>query len=130
MNKTWFLAVSVLTASPVLAAPPVTPGATPEVQVGTTTIAASAILAPGRYVVTVAPYFDDAMGGRLQAAVGKISGLAQVEVKGEDDTLHFSVKEGSKVRTADIQRVVAKTHTGGVISAPVLEGSLTPRLGL
>jgi hypothetical protein len=128
MNYKWLLAVIgfIAAASPARAADP---GAAPTISPNKT-ISGSTVITPGRYLVTVAPGFEEDMAKRLEEAVGTIAGLADVDAVSEDDTIHFTAKEGSKVRVAELQKVVGKTHTSGAISVPVLEGSLTPRLGL
>lgn len=96
----------------------------------TTTIAASSVLSPGRYMATIAPSFNGDMAGRFEKAVGKFPGVESVTSSVGDSTIHFTVKKGATVRIADIQKAVAKGYTGAVMTTPILEHSLTANPGL
>ncbi len=94
------------------------------------TLAASAVIDPGRYVTTVTPDFNGEMAKRLEKSVGAIAGLSDVKADSTASTLTFTVIDGSRARVVDIQKVVAKTHNNGVMTAPVMQGTLTPKPGL
>jgi hypothetical protein len=96
----------------------------------TTTIAASALISPGRYTASISPSINSSMAGRLEKAIGKIKGVSRVQARAEDSSIHFAVKNGSHVRMADIQKAVAGADSGAVMSMPILEHSLTANPGL
>ena len=103
------------------AMPATTPATT-----NTTTIAASTLLSPGQYLSTVAPNFNSGMADRLAKAIAQIPGIKSVTASAEESTIHFTVKNGSHVHVADIQKAVAKVDTGAVTTPPVLEPSHSP----
>ena len=91
---------------------------------------APTMISPGRYTANVMPYFNKDMAGRLETALRKINGLEKVEAHSGDSTLHFTVKDGVKVRVADIAKTVAATDSGAVMSSPLLEHSLSSNPGV
>ena len=95
-----------------------------------TTIAASSMISPGTYTASVVPGFNSDMAGRLKKAVGKIDGIKSVTASAEASTIHFTVKNGASVRVADIQSAVRQADNGAVMSAPILEHSMTANPGL
>jgi len=95
-----------------------------------TTIAASTVLMPGRYTVTIAPSFNGGMAGRLEKAVGNIGGVKSVTAEATDSSIHFTVKRGANVTISDIQKAVANAFPGAVMTTPILEHSLTANPGL
>jgi len=96
----------------------------------TTTIAASALISPGRYTASISPSINSSMAARLEKAIGKIKGVSKVQARAEDSSIHFAVKNGGRVRMADIQKAVTDADTGAVMSMPILEHSLTANPGL
>ena len=96
----------------------------------TTTIAASALISPGRYTASISPSINSSMATRLEKAIGKIKGVRGVQARAEDSSIHFAVKNGGNVRMADIQKAVADADSGAVMSTPILEHSLTANPGL
>jgi len=96
----------------------------------TTTIAASALISPGRYMASISPSINSSMAGRLEKAIGKIKGLSGAQATSEDSSIHFTLRNGSRVRMADIQKTVADADSGAVMSMPILEHSLTANPGL
>ena len=129
MKSTCLAAVVVMAAClSVAAADQSSDAASHSADVHPQTIVGAAVIAPGKYVTTVTPGFDKAMGKNLANAVKKLPGLTDVSTKVEDGLLKFTVKENSKVRLADIQHIVAKTCNGAVIVKPVLQGTMTPQM--
>jgi hypothetical protein len=98
--------------------------------VNTTTLAASTVMSPGRYTVSVAPSINSQMSDRLEKEIGKIPGIESVKSKNEDSTIHFTVAKGAQVSVSDLEKAVMKAHAGAVMSTPVLEHSLTANPGL
>ncbi len=87
-------------------------------------------ISPGRYNASVLPAINFGMGKRLEKAFSSVSGLDNVEANSTDSSVHFSVKNGSKIRTADLQKLVSKIDSGAVMSAPILEHSMAATPGL
>jgi hypothetical protein len=96
----------------------------------TTTIAASALISPGRYTASISPSINSSMATRLEKAIGKIKGVSGVQARAEDSSIHFAVKNGGNVHMADIQKAVGDADSGAVMSTPILEHSLTANPGL
>jgi hypothetical protein len=96
----------------------------------TMTIAASAPISPGRYTASISPSINSSMAARLEKVIGKIKGVSGVQARADDSSIHFAVKNGGNVRTADIQKAVADADSGAVMSMPILEHSLTTNPGL
>jgi hypothetical protein len=109
-NKLMVIMLSVACAMPVFAADAMNKTSPP--------------IQPGRYVSSILPAINKEMSDRVQDSVGKVPGLEKVDGKHGDSTLHFTVKDGSKVAVTDIQKAVAKVDPDAVMSEPVLEKSM------
>ncbi len=96
----------------------------------TTTILGSTVISPGRYTATVMPAVNSQMAARLEKSLDQLPGLSHAKVNVDNSSIHFTVKEGARLTTADIERTVAKTYAGAALSIPILEGSNTPHPGL
>ncbi len=130
--KTTFVVVFAAAIRPAQAADKAVanPVGNPGAQMSPTPISEGIWVSPGRYTATIAPSLNMEMAGRLKKALEAMAGLEDVEASSTDSTVHFTVKEGVKVRVLDLQAVVAKTHAGAVMTTPVLANSLTPKPGL
>jgi hypothetical protein len=98
--------------------------------INATTLAASTVISPGRYTVTIAPSLNGEMSSRIEKEIEKVPGIESADAKAGDSTLHFTVKKGARVSVADIEKKVMSAHAGAVMSTPVLEHSLTANPGL
>jgi len=87
-------------------------------------------IAPGRYMASIMPGINGDMAKRLEDSVGKVEGVEKVEAHSADSSIHFTIKNDAKVPVTTIQKAVAKVDPDGVMTAPVLEHSLTPNPGL
>ena len=131
MNRKLFVAMwAVILSAGTAQAVDVLVGTTTQMVVSSATIAEASTISPGRYVVSVAPNFDGAMADRLEKAVGKLPGFKSVKARTSDSTLSFTVKEGSQIKLAELQKVVGNTHNRAVISNPRLEGAQTAVPGI
>jgi hypothetical protein len=108
------------------------PGAAPSASTPTApgAFTSSPFISPGRYVSSVAPEFNKDMAGRLEKALGKVPGIEKVEAHSTDATLHFTVKDGSKIRPGDLQKAVAAVDSNAVLATPVLQHSMSLHPGM
>lgn len=106
------------------------PAQSPAVNISTGPISAGQYVSPGAYVATIAPTLNMEMAGRLKKALEAIPGLESTDASSTDSTVHFTVKEGAKIRVADIQAIIAKTDAGAVMTTPMLAHSDNPKPGL
>jgi len=87
-------------------------------------------ITPGRYMASVMPGINKEVGDRIEKSLGGVPGLKDVKAEYSDSSIHFTVKNGSKVPVTDIQKAVGKADADAVMTAPILEHSLTPTPGL
>lgn len=94
------------------------------------TIGAATELAPGDYTAIIAPNINDDMAKRVEEVMKPMRGVKDAKVKTLDSSLHFTITKGAHVKVADLQKAIAKSYTGAVLSTPILENSLSANPGL
>ena len=99
-----------------------------ESSTNTTTLSASSFISPGHYYSYVLPSFNKDMSTHIQDTVSALSGVNKVAARAEDSTIHFTVKNGARVRLSDLQETIAKVDTDAVVSNPILETSMAEGL--
>jgi hypothetical protein len=89
--------------------------------------AAGNTLPAGKYVATLSPAPTEAVADKIESEVGKIQGLRMIDVKPEQGSLHFTVRDGSAVSESDIQNAVKAaapdTEVGQAVSEQAPSGS-------
>jgi len=88
------------------------------------------MVSPGRYTASIMPGINGEMADKLEHSFNGISGVENVKAQQSDSSIHFTIKNGSKVPLTSLQNAVTKTDSDAVMSAPLLEHSLAPSPGL
>jgi len=95
-----------------------------------TVVKASDEVTPGQYSISVMPTFNTEMGDRLQKGMDAVPGVDDVSAHTDDSTLRFTVKEGSRVKVAQLQKAVGDISAGAVVSTPLLKNTMNTNPGL
>jgi hypothetical protein len=78
-------------------------------------------LAEGKYTATLTPSVDKDAADKIKSELKKVDQIKDIDVKPEDGSLHFTVKDGEQVETSAIESAVKTAAPGTNLSAPMPE---------
>jgi hypothetical protein len=77
-------------------------------------------LSGGRYMATLSPSVDEQTADRIEKRLGKIREISMNDVKPEDSSLHFTVKDDRTVDVSRIKDAIKAAAPNVTIGEPVL----------